>query len=72
MSVEGMHNYFIQKLSRDDSQDKVSADELNGLHRSSSQRTLKTRLVHANYMTYTFSSFLFSNKSVSGICFQSV
>ena len=45
MSVEGMHNYFIQKLSRDDSRDKVSADELNGLHRSSSQRTLKTRLV---------------------------
>ena len=35
MSVEGMHNYFIQKLSRDDSRDKVSADELNGLHRSS-------------------------------------
>ena len=33
MSVEGMHNYFIQKLSRDDSRDKVSADELNGLHR---------------------------------------
>lgn len=72
MSVEGMHNYFIQKLSRDDSRDKVSADELNGLHRSSSQRILKTRLVHANYMTYTSSSFLFSNKSVSGICFQSV
>ena len=69
MSVEGMHNYFIQKLSRDDSRDKVSADELNGLHRSSSQRTLKTRLVHANYTT---SSFLFSNKPVSGICFQSV
>ena len=67
MSVEGMHNYFIQKLSLDDSRDKVSADELNGL-----QMTLKTRLVHANYMTYTSSSFLFSNKSVSGICFQSV
>ena len=35
MSVEGMHNYFIQKLSRDGSRDKVLADELNGLHRSS-------------------------------------
>lgn len=70
MSVEGMHNYFIQKLSRDDSRDKVSADELTVSIEA--QRTLKTRLVHANYMTYTSSSFLFSNKSVSGICFQSV
>ena len=34
ISVEGMQNYFIPKLSRDDSRDKVSADELNGLHRS--------------------------------------
>lgn len=29
MFVEGMHNYFIQKLSRDDSRDKVSIEALS-------------------------------------------
>lgn len=38
MSVEGMHNYFIQKLSRDDSRDKVSADELTDENEACSRK----------------------------------
>ena len=38
MSVEGMHNYFIQKLYRDDSRDKVSADELTDENEACSRK----------------------------------
>lgn len=70
MSVEGMHNYFIQKLSRDDSRDKVSADELNGLHRSSLKGPWKrglftqiTRLRPFYFRTNLWAEYVFKASS---------